>query len=198
MTHHLEIGKAVPRRNSLVLNWIGRSALWLSGWKLNLVIPDEPKLIMIVAPHTSNWDFVLCMLSMGTTKIDIHWLGKNTLFRGPWGPALRWLGGIAVDRGSASGLVRQTVRTYADRDKLVIAITPEGTRGRVKQWKRGFYHIAENGQIPALPIAIDYKHKTVTSGPLLRATGDWDADMKPVFDFFRGVTAKYPELVTLD
>lgn len=198
MTHQLEIGSKVPRRNNLLLNWIGRSALALTGWKLDLKIPSEPKIIMIVAPHTSNWDFVLCMLSMGATKIDMHWLGKNTLFKGPWGPALRWLGGIAVDRASPSGLIRQTVRTYAKRETLVIAITPEGTRSRTKQWKRGFYHIAQIGKIPVLPIAIDYKHKLITSGELLRPSGDWDADMKPVFAFYRDVTAKFPESFTLE
>lgn len=197
MNDRIEIGAAVPRRRRPLLRALGRAVLRAGGWTLDVRVPDEPKLVVIAAPHTSNWDFVYGLAAILALDLELHWFAKHTLFRGPWGRIFRALGGIAIDRGAAGGVVRQTAQTFADSERLLIGLAPEGTRAHVAQWKRGFYHLAVGAQVPVLAAYLDYRRKVVGTGPLFRPSGDWDADMAPVFAFYRGVTAKKPENVGL-
>lgn len=187
-----EIGARVPRRRHPLLRALGRAVLRLWGWHLAIRVPDEPKLLIVAAPHTSNWDFVFGLAAVLALELDLHWLAKHSLFRGVWGRLFRALGGIAVDRRAPGGVVRQTAQAFAAHEQLLIALAPEGTRARVARWKRGFHHVAQAAQVPVLVAYIDYRTKTIGTGPLLRASPDWSADMQPVFAFYRGVTAKKP------
>ncbi|HEY9547424.1 MAG TPA: 1-acyl-sn-glycerol-3-phosphate acyltransferase [Solimonas sp.] len=193
MTDSIEIGAGVPRRRSRVRRAIGRSVLTLSGWKLDIRVPDEPKLVVIAAPHTSNWDFVFAMATILALELDLHWFGKHSLFKGIWNRPLRAIGGIPIDRGGAGGVVRQTALAFERREHLIIGLAPEGTRSRVTAWKRGFYHLASTANVPVLAAWIDYRSKTVGAGPVFRPSGDWSADMAPIFALYRSVGPKKPE-----
>lgn len=189
----IEIGARAPRRRSRLLRALGRSVLTLSGWKLDIHVPDEPKLVVIAAPHTSNWDFVFAMATILALELDLHWFGKHTLFNGIWNRPMRALGGIPINRSAAGGVVQQTVQAFESSDQLIIGIAPEGTRARAEQWKRGFYHLAMAAKVPVLVAWIDYRSKTVGADLVLRPSGDWDADMQPVFARYRRAGAKKPE-----
>lgn len=195
MNDQVEIGAAIPRRRRPFFAALGRLVLRAGGWHLAIKLPDTPKLVVIAAPHTSNWDFVFGLAAILALDLDLRWFGKHTIFKGPWGALFRALGGIPIDRSAAGGVVAQTARAFADSPQLVVGLAPEGTRSRVSHWKRGFYHLARSAQVPVAAAYIDYRRKLIGCELLFRPTGDWDADMAPVFDFYRGITAKKPENV---
>ncbi|NGY03649.1 1-acyl-sn-glycerol-3-phosphate acyltransferase [Solimonas terrae] len=193
MKDHTEIGAAVPRRRSRLLRAIGYGVLRVFGWRIDVCMPNEPKLVVIAAPHTSNWDFVFGMATILALDLDLHWFAKHSLFSGIWGRPLRAIGGIPIDRSAPGGVVRQTAQAFENKNQLIIGLAPEGTRARVAQWKRGFYHLAMSAQVPVLIAWIDYRTKTVGADLVFRPTGDWDADMQPVFARYRRVGARKPE-----
>ncbi|MFA5940053.1 MAG: lysophospholipid acyltransferase family protein [Sinimarinibacterium sp.] len=193
MSDRIEIGPSVPRRTSRFLYCLGSTVLRLAGWRLDVRLPDLPRMVLIAAPHTSNWDFVLGMAAVLKIQVDLHWYAKHTLFETALSPLFRWLGGLPVDRSAAGGVVHQTARAFKERDQLVIALAPEGTRSRRTQWKRGFYHMAEAAEVPVVAAYIDYGRKEIGIGPTFTPSGDWNRDMKPVFEFYRGIKAKHPQ-----
>ncbi|MEQ1438788.1 lysophospholipid acyltransferase family protein [Fontimonas sp. SYSU GA230001] len=193
MSDRIAIGPSVPRRSNRFLRWLGGTILRLAGWRLDVRLPDHPRMVIIAAPHTSNWDFVYGMAAVLKLEVDLHWYGKHTLFASALGPLLRWLGGLPVDRGAPGGVVQQTAQAFKERAQLIIALAPEGTRAHRAQWKRGFYYMARAADVPVVSAYIDYARKEIGIGPVFTPTGDWDRDMKPVFDFYRGVTAKHPQ-----
>jgi 1-acyl-sn-glycerol-3-phosphate acyltransferase len=122
------------------------------------------------------------------------WLGKHTLFTGPMGPLLRWMGGIPVDRSAAHGVVEQAAAQFRRQPALVLAVTPEGTRRQVGRWKMGFYHIARLADVPIVPVALDWGTRTVRIGDPRKPTDDEDADVERLMAFFRQVRGRHPEL----
>ncbi len=193
MADRIEIGANIPRRRSRLLYWLGRTILRSAGWSIDVCLPDTPKMVIIAAPHTSNWDFVFGMAAVLSLQVNLHWYAKHTLFSGLHGRFFRWLGGLSVDRSAAGGAVAQTTRAFAEHAQLIIALAPEGTRSRREQWKHGFYHMATAAQVPIAAAYIDYATRTVGIGPVFVPSGDWVTDMKPVFAFYRGVRAKNPQ-----
>lgn len=189
----MHLGERVPRRGSRCLQWLGRSILRLFGWHLEVTVPNQPKLVVIAAPHTSNWDFVFGLAAVLALDLDLHWFGKHTLFRRPFYRLFTALGGIPVDRAAAGGVVRQTTQRFAASPQLVIGLAPEGTRARVEQWKRGFYNIALAARVPIVPAYIDYRRKVIGTTAAFVPSGDFDADMAPVFAMYRGVAARWPD-----
>lgn len=187
-----QIGEAVPKRGGKMIRRITRKILELLGWRYEGEFPNEPKMVLIGAPHTSNWDFFLAMAIMFSLGIRMSWLAKHTFVGGPMGPILRWLGGIPVDRRSSHGLVDQIVDAYRQRDKLLLAISPEGTRSRVHRWKTGFYYIALGAGVPIMPVVADYGRKVVGLRELIWPTGDLEADMERIKANFVGVQGKNP------
>lgn len=187
-----QIGEAVPKRGGKMIRKITRKILELLGWRYEGEFPNEPKMVLIGAPHTSNWDFFLAMAIMFSLGIRMSWLAKHTFVGGPMGPILRWLGGIPVDRRSSHGLVDQIVDAYQQRDKLLLAISPEGTRSRVHRWKTGFYYIALGAGVPIMPVVADYGRKVVGLRELIWPTGDLEADMERIKANFVGVQGKNP------
>ena len=166
--------------------------LKLTGWKKEGQLPDVPKCVVIAAPHTSNWDFVFMLLMAFSFRIKVSWMGKNSLFKGAAGPIMRWLGGIPVDRSKNTGLVQQVVDRFDASSELFVAIPPEGTRGKVKQWKSGFYHVANGAGVPIALAFLDFKRKTGGFGPLFTPTGNYEEDLKTIQTFYANVTGKHP------
>jgi 1-acyl-sn-glycerol-3-phosphate acyltransferase len=172
-----EPGPRVPRRGGPLRAALGRMILRLLGWKITNAIPDYPKLVIIVAPHSSNWDFVIGIAVVFAMRLDVRFVGKAELFRGPLAPLMRWLGGLPVDRRRPEGFVEQVVAQFAAAERLVLAVAPEGTRRPVERWKSGFYRIALGAGVPILPAFLDNAARAVGFLPVFQPTGNADADL---------------------
>jgi len=186
------LGAALPVRGNWFSRGLGRAVLALLGWDFEGTVPDLSRAVLIVAPHTSNWDFVVGMATALALGLDAHWLGKHTLFRPPFGRLWRWLGGIPVDRSARHSVVTQTVAAFARHDRMLVAMAPEGTRKRVDRWKTGFYHIAHGAGVPILPVYLDFARRRVGVGPRLMPTGDLEAEVARLQAFFRAFRGKKP------
>ena len=184
------IGASVPRRGSAVLRTLGGGVLRALGWRIEGEIPDAPKLVIAVAPHTSNWDFVVGVAAMFAMDLDLSFLAKHTLFRGPFAVVLRWMGGIPVDRTSPHGVVGEAVAAFASQQRRLLAIAPQGTRTAGARYKSGFLHIARGACVPVLFATLDYGSKRVRMGPAFDACEDVDADLRRVESFYAAVRGK--------
>ena len=173
--------------------WVGRTVLTALGWREEGVVPDVDKYVLIAAPHTSNWDLPITLGIGYTLGIDIVWVGKHTLFEGPFGGFMRWLGGVPVDRRSSHNYVQQISDLIHSRDRIMLMIAPEGTRKANSYWKSGFYWIAHTAQVPIVCAFLDYRRKRGGLGPVIATTGDLKADMAQIRAFYATVTAKHPE-----
>jgi len=162
----------------------GRLVLALMRFEAAGAVPDEAKLVVIVAPHTSNWDFVVGMGTMFALDLKLNFLAKHTLFRAPIGAIFRWMGGIPVDRASSHGVVGEAVQAFAASERLMLAIAPEGTRRRVEHFKSGFLHIARGADVPLLLAAFDWKARCVRLGPPFELTDDLAADLARIEAFY--------------
>ncbi len=173
--------------------WLGRSTFAVGGWQFSGALPDLPKFVVIVAPHTSNWDFFVGIAAVFALGLRISFLGKDSIFRGPPGVILRWLGGIPVDRSVSRDRVSEMVEVFGDHEHLVVGVTPEGTRKRVTEWKTGFYHVARGADVPIVPVAFDYARNTVMLMEAFTPTGDTEADITKLRALYSHVTARHPE-----
>jgi 1-acyl-sn-glycerol-3-phosphate acyltransferase len=163
------------------------------GWRIEGAFPNLPKLVIIVAPHTSNWDFVVGVAAKLALGLRVLFFGKDTLFRFPLGPLMRRLGGMPVDRSKASDVVSEIVDQFVRRDRLIVALAPEGTRKRVERWRTGFYHIAHGAKVPVLPVALDWSSRRIRIGAPFVTTGDVDADLQDLQQRFAGVNGRRPK-----
>ena len=170
-----------------IFHYVARLGMRLIGWRVDGSLPDIPKFVLIGAPHTSNWDFVLFLGLVFSLRANVRFMGKAELFRWPIGSFFRYCGGIPVDRSKSTGLVDQMVAVCNNSKNFILTITPEGTRHHVTEWKRGFYHIAKGAGIPIVLGVVDGKNKTVRIGQVFHPTGDMEADLKTIKDFFTGV-----------
>jgi 1-acyl-sn-glycerol-3-phosphate acyltransferase len=173
------------------------SFLKVFGWRLEGRLPDVDKLVVIAAPHTSNWDLPVLLSVAFALRAKACWLGKHSLFRRPFGFLFRWMGGIPVYRSASQNMVAQSVEMFRNSEKLILTIPPEGTRSKVSYWKTGFYYIAIGAEIPIAMAFIDYKRKASGVGPTLYPTGNIEADMEVIRNFYATVTAKYPDKASL-
>jgi 1-acyl-sn-glycerol-3-phosphate acyltransferase len=165
----------------------------LAGWKFEGGMPPIEKYIIIVAPHTSNWDFMIGLCARSILRFDAKYLGKKELFRFPFGALFRWLGGVPVDRSRNVNMVDAVTDLFNSRKKFIVAIAPEGTRKYVPQWKTGFYFIALKAKVPILMTAFDYRKKTVFISKPFYPTGNLTDDMKVIFNFYSDKEGKYPK-----
>lgn len=183
-----------PTRKGRFLRWVGRVGLRLSGgWKINGQMPDVKKAIIPIAPHTSNWDFpvgVFVMLAMG---LKLNYLGKASLFRFPIKSLMLKLGGIPIDRSAANGVVGKMVSEFENQNQLILVITPEGTRKKVKQWKKGFLHMAQQANVPIIPVAMDFARRAIDIGPAMMVTGEIEKELERVKSFFAHAQGKRAE-----
>jgi len=184
-----------PPRIRKIQALLGILFLAITGWKVAGSVPDIPKFVLVLAPHTSNWDLPFILAVMYGLGLKINWFGKKELFSWPVGGVFKWLGGIPIDRSSRQNVVQQTAQTIREREQIVIGIAPEGTRSQTSHWNTGFYHIASLAQVPIVFGYLDYARKGGGFGPMMRTTGNIEADMKVIREFYSGITAKYPDNV---
>lgn len=176
----------------MIARALARVVLRLAGWRIAGALPAERRYLIVVAPHTSNWDFPLAVAARTALGLRASWLGKHTLFRGPLGPVMRWLGGDPVDRDAPGGTVDTAIAHFAARESYVLAIAPEGTRTRVATWRTGFQRIAAGASVPIVPVSLDYGTRTVGLGPALRTSDDAAADIARVRAFYHAGMARDP------
>ncbi|HQP31145.1 MAG TPA: lysophospholipid acyltransferase family protein, partial [Deltaproteobacteria bacterium] len=152
--------------------------LRIFGWRVEGRLPEHPRYVIIAAPHTSNWDFPITLFLAFALRINCSWMGKDSLFRRPFGAIMRWLGGMPIDRSKSNNIVGESIKAFDRQDRLVMVIPPEGTRKQVSYWKTVFYHIAHGAQVPIVLGYIDYERKAGGIGPIVWPSGDIEADMR--------------------
>ncbi|MFW5658095.1 MAG: lysophospholipid acyltransferase family protein [Bacteroidota bacterium] len=175
------------------MRYFCRLILKLAGWRCEGQLPRGNKYLIVSAPHTSMWDFVIGKLFYHGYGISSKVLIKKELFVFPVNILLRLMGGIPVDRKNRTNMIQKMVELFRDHDKFVLTITPEGTREKVRYWKRGFYYIAERAGVPLLPGYCDYSRKVIGIGQFIYPTGDIEKDMKLIKGFFRGIVPRHPD-----
>ena len=173
--------RLAPSAAGDLCRWIYTSC----GWRVAGEIPDAPKLVVIVAPHSTNWDVIWGLLLKVGLRLDIRFIGKRQAFFWPLGSLLRSFGGIPIDRSAAHGVVGEMAGLFAQQERLWLALAPEGTRKKVQKWKSGFWHIARKAGVPILPAYFHYPQRTIGFGPLFHPSDDLDADMAKIREFYR-------------
>ena len=177
----------LPSRGNRLTRAFSRALLAAAGWRIEGEFPARPKLVAIVAPHTSNWDFVVGVLAVYAIGIRVRFLGKHTLFN-PWiGWLMRWLGGTPVIRDTPQGAVAQAVSVIQNDPAVVLAIAPAGTRRRGAPWRSGFYHIARDAQVPILPVVFDGGRRAIRLLAPFKTSGDFEADLPRLQALYEGV-----------
>ena len=190
----IPIGSRIPRRGGRLSQRIFAAVLGLMGWRITGSIPDEPKMVMIAGPHTSNWDFVMGVLCLFTLGLKVRWIGKHTIFVGPFGTWLRHFGGIPVNRSSPGALFRDVLNGFKENEAFIFGLSPEGTRSKVAEWKPGFHRIARAAGVPLLLVGVDFGRITMHFGPLYEVSDDFEADVSALKVHYNSFTAKHPEL----
>lgn len=173
--------------------YFAKFILWVFGWKLLKNVPKEKSFIIVIAPHTSNWDFVIGRLTIGALRVPQRVLMKKEMFIFPIKYLLYALGAMPIDRKASVKLVDYIVELYQKKKDFVFSITPEGTRGYAAKWKTGFYHIAVRANVPIVLGKIDYKTKEAGLSHVIYPSGDFDKDFKEILSHCNEVTARYPE-----
>ncbi|MDR3684340.1 MAG: 1-acyl-sn-glycerol-3-phosphate acyltransferase [Geothrix sp.] len=181
----LTVPAALRQARGWLWRTLGRTYLRLAGWRIEGTFPQDPKLVTIVAPHTSNWDFPLGVAVVFALELRVSWLGKHSLFATPLKRFFLWLGGIPVDRRASHGVVGACVKAFEAAPALLLALAPEGTRKGVSQWKSGFHAIATGAGVPIFPVAFDYREHVVRLLPLFRPSGNLEQDLPPIQALFR-------------
>ena len=181
---------------------IRKLSAWLlyrcMGFRFESTIPLPPKYVIALAPHTSNWDFIVGILHSRAEGNKCNFMMKKFWFFWPLGYVMRALGGIPVERSKKSSLTDQMAEQAKSRETFKLCITPEGTRKRVSEWKKGFYYIALKADIPILLYALDYQSKTIRCTKSIMPNGDIDNQMAEIKEYYRNVKGKKPELFTVD
>lgn len=183
--------------------FLQKFARWLTrllGWRVEGALPLHlDKFVIIVAPHTSNWDFIIGLICAYAIGLLVSWpygiIAKSSAFRGPMGPVMRALGCIPVNRSAAQNVVEQMVAVFQQRERLMLVIAPEGTRKKTNYWKSGFYRIALGAHVPVVMATLDFGQKVGRVGPAFVPSGDLQADTPLLREFYSNVTARHPEKV---
>ena len=182
----------VPRSGNAFSRWLGRTLLRLSGWRVTGTLPDLPRFIAIASPHTSNWDWVLTLSTSCALGVPLRYMVKDTAFFWPLSLLLRATGGVPTNRQAPLGMVEDLAERLRNTPEFVLAITPEGTRARVDNWKSGFLRIAELANLPVLLISWDYPSRILNLGPLAELSGDHEADLQSIRAYYRQFTGRNP------
>jgi 1-acyl-sn-glycerol-3-phosphate acyltransferase len=159
--------------------------------------PDAPRMVLVCGPHTSNWDGIWMLAAAGYWRVRLRYMGKKSLTEGPFGGFVKWTGCIPVDRSKSNDLVEQMRQAFAAEPSLVLAIPPEGSRGKVEKWKTGYYHIAMAADVPIVLAVLDYGTRRIRISGALSPTGDYAADYALIRTHSADARGKYPELFTL-
>lgn len=181
---------------SSALSIIAKTIAKFGGWKFDASLYDalekHEKAMVVGAPHTSNWDFPLMLMTTLALKMPARWLGKHTLFWGPLGPIMRFLGGIPIDRRARFNSVEQISQKFTAKDKMMLIIAPEGTRSAVSKWRTGFYYMAQAAKVPMVFAYLDYANRDV--GVLAIETAETDIDHVEVEEKIAGYQALFSDI----
>ena len=188
-----KLNELTPKTNSIVKKVIGKFMLWCYRWRVEGEVLNAKKFMVILAPHTSYWDFLTNMGTMLALGVRNRWFVADAFCWWPLGNFMRWLGGIPIDRSCPQDLVTLTIGKFEHHDELILALYPEGTTFKAEKWKTGFWHIARGAGIPIQFLAVDYKIRASVFGPVIQPTDDIEADMKIIQTYFRDVTPKTSE-----
>jgi 1-acyl-sn-glycerol-3-phosphate acyltransferase len=169
---------------------ISRAWLIATGFKVVGTFPDIPKFIVVAAPHTTNWDLPHALAAGLQFGRRVHWMGKATIFKWPFGGLMRWLGGISVDRSKSTNAVASIVNVFAERDNLALVVAPSGTRSATVPWKSGFYHIAHGAKVPLVLAYIDYNRREVGIADTITPTGDYEADLAKIQSIYAAIMSR--------
>lgn len=187
-THIPPLPEQAPRKENRLTRWLGRGLLRLLGWRIRGDFPNSPKIVIAIAPHTSNWDFFIAFAALMATGLKVSWLMKKEAFIWPFkGFFMSW-GGIPLDRKAAANTVQQIQKWYREHDKVWVVITPEGTRSKVERWKTGFLRLAYAAQVPVFLVSLDYPSKTLVLDKSWPLSGDMDQDLEAIQHY---ITANY-------
>ncbi len=169
--------------------------LKIMGWKVQgRLPPNGQKSVLIAAPHTSNWDLPYPLMVAFVLRLNIHWMGKEEIFKPPFRGLMVWLGGIPVHRDKSTNLVAASVEAIkAATGPVQLIVPPEGTRSGTRFWKTGFYYIAVGAQVPIVMAYMDYDKKISGLGPVFQPTGDIEADMAAVKAFYAPFKGRHPD-----
>jgi len=178
------VNENVPRIGNAVSRWIAESVLKIMGWEITGVFPNEPKLVFIGAPHTSNWDMVLAVAAMQSVGLRASWMMKRQAFFWPLGGLFKRLGGVPIDRSAKNDVINQMANWFQAQDKAYLGLTPEGTRSKVQSYKRGYLRIAYAAKIPVFLVAVDAKNKHVVLDKVWPLTGDIDIDNRNIKAYY--------------
>ena len=190
----IHVGDRLPKRGNGFSRVFGCLLMRLFGWKIEGQLPNLSKCVAVIAPHTSNWDFYFALAAIFALGLRVGWIGKHTLFRWPFGPFMRWLGGAPVRRETSAGRVAEIAELMRTRDRFILGLSPEGTRKRVGRWKTGFYHVARAAAVPIVLAYFDYGRKVVGIGPTFETTGDVERDLTAIRTFYEDKQARHPAL----
>ena len=175
-----QIPESFRANRSRFFQWLGRSVLSILGWKVTGIITNDQaknNLVVIVAPHTSNWDGILGIAALAGLDAKITFIGKDTVFKYGLGPFLRYVGGIPVNRKNPGGIIKDVIDQLKIRKGSLIAMSPEGTRAKVKEWKTGFLRIASEKKADIVPASLDFKKKEILLGEIFKPSGDNTKDI---------------------
>jgi len=174
--------------------------LRLAGWKVEGSLPAHcSKAVLIAAPHTSNWDLPFTLMAAFALHLNIYWMGKESIFKPPFRGIMMWLGGVPVRRETSNNLVAASAQAIREADRpLQLVVPPEGTRGKNRYWKTGFYYIATAAEVPILMSYLDYGNKVLGLGPVFHPTGNIEADMIAIKAFYAPFKGKNPDLFHAD
>ena len=186
------VAPRVPRTHGALVAGFGRLMLTLAGWRIEGSFPDASHFVLIVAPHTSNWDFPVGLMAKFALHLEANFIAKKSLFWWPLGAFLRSVGGIGIDRSAATDVVDGAVKAMRERKGMVLVITPEGTRSKVERWKSGFHRIALAAGIPIVLVVFDYSRKVIQLGPTFPATADYERDLAAIQSHITPQMAKHP------
>lgn len=176
-----------------ILYKLAHMVMRAKGWRFAGETPTARKCILLGAPHTSNWDFILTLALIHEYRLRLNYMIKDSVFVGPFGWLVRSLGGIPIDRSRRSNMVDKTVEAFKAYDDMIIGILPEGTRKKTDYWKSGFYHIAYGASVPLYPVRVDGPGRTLTIGPRFDVSGDIVSDMEKLAQFFGDAKGILPE-----
>ncbi len=165
----------------------------VAGWEFEGAFPDVSRMVVAVAPHTSNWDFLHGAAAMFALDLKVTFIGKHTLFVWPFSVFLRWMGGVPVDRSAAHGVVGEAVASFRGDAPRMLVIAPEGTRKKVERFKTGFLHIARGAGVPVVLVGLDYGSRTVRIGPVIEVGEDIDAERVRIETHFARIPGRYPQ-----
>lgn len=197
-----DLASALPAPHRGVMSelfrWFCAGFLAIGGWKVAGDWPVHRKMVVVAAPHTSNWDGIWMLAAAGRYRVTLRWMGKKSLTEGPFGWLVKWAGCVPIDRSKSNDVVQVMADAFGASDHLLLAVPPEGTRGLAREWKSGFYHIARKAEVPIIFAVMDYGCNTIRISGEIWPTGDYDSDMKLIATHYAGARGKHVEKFAVD